>query len=65
MENIVAQVSIGRKPENFERSSVKSIQSIFGTEPYKALPILKNAVNGILRQSVINVEMTKRIARIG
>jgi hypothetical protein len=65
MENIVAQVFIWRKPENFERSSVKSIQSIFGTEPHKALSILKNAVNGILRQSVINVEMTKRIARIG
>jgi hypothetical protein len=59
VKHIIAQVSAGRKFINSERSSVETVQAVFRAEPHKALVVMKNSVNGILRQTVVDVVMFK------
>jgi len=56
-----------RKAEYFDLRAVIPVQSIAGTEPHEALPILQNRIHGALRKPIINAqrfEMRKNSLRV-
>src|SRR5882672_11186602 len=55
----------GVVPEYFESITVKPVQSIFCTKPEKTLAILQTAKNGVIREPILHLVMTKIIGLAG